>query len=135
MIDWLAAAQTSSSMSVIVNQIFQFLYAGGPYLYHARKLPAAGLSPAYHSDLEQVLTAMEQGQISEFAHAVYHSFQRLLDSSLDYLIQQGVGEAKRLRLPDVLPRVFLGEESESHSRSAEESFPISFPDGKIRRRS
>lgn len=78
---------------------------------------------------------MEQGQISEFAHAVYHSLQRLLDSSLDYLIQQGVGEAKRLRLPDVLPGVFLEEECECHSRSAEESFPISFPDGKIRRRS
>lgn len=135
LIDWLAAAQTSPSMSVIVNQIFQFLYAGGPYLYHARKLPAAGLSPDYPSDLEQVLTAMEQGQISEFAHAVYHSLQRLLDSSLDYLIQQGVGEAKRLRLPDVLPGVFLEEECECHSRSAEESFPISFPDGKIRRRS
>lgn len=93
------------------------------------------LSPDYPSDLEQVLTAMEQGQISEFAHAVYHSLQRLLDSSLDYLIQQGVGEAKRLRLPDVLPGVFLEEECECHSRSAEESFPISFPDGKIRRRS
>ena len=69
-------------------------------------------SPDYPSDLEQVLTAMEQGQISEFAHAVYHSLQRLLDSSLDYLIQQGVGEAKRLRLPDVLPGVFLEEECE-----------------------
>lgn len=127
LIDFLLARQTSPTMEAILRQVLQLIYAGSPYLYHARKLPGGSVTPDAGYLLHQTLDALKQNQIPAYAQSIYQCFLLLFRESRTFLIQAGVSEAKRLRLPDTLPLTLL---SETNPKLRE--FPNSPSDAKIR---
>ena len=119
--------QTSPTMEAILRQVLQLIYAGSPYLYHARKLPGGSVTPDAGYLLHQTLDALKQNQIPAYAQSIYQCFLLLFRESRTFLIQAGVSEAKRLQLPDTLPLTLF---CETNPKLRE--FPNSPSDAKIR---
>lgn len=109
LLDFLLTHQTSPAMDAILHQVFQRIYAGSPYLYHARKLPGGSVTPDVGYLLNQTLDALKQNQILTYAQSMYQCFLLLFRESQAFLIQAGVNEAKRLQLPDTLPLTLFSE--------------------------
>ncbi|MFQ8581157.1 MAG: hypothetical protein ACLSA6_00815 [Holdemania massiliensis] len=114
-------------MEAILRQVLQLIYAGSPYLYHARKLPGGSVTPDAGYLLHQTLDALKQNQIPAYAQSIYQCFLQLFRESRTFLIQAGVSEAKRLQLPDTLPLALF---CETNPKLRE--FPNSPSDAKIR---
>ncbi|WP_279194357.1 GntR family transcriptional regulator [Holdemania massiliensis] len=130
LLDFLLTHQSSPTMEAILRQVLQLIYAGSPYLYHARKLPGGPVTPNVGCLLNQALDALRQSQIPAYAQSIYQCFLLLFRESRAFLIQTGVSEAQRLQLPDTLPLTVF---SKTHPEFRE--FPNSLSDAKIRQRS